>query len=249
MKRLPPLTFSGVKIDRYDLQGSIAAVIEKMKEGVRVFFVNAHCVNIAQESSSYREALAHAEFVFNDGIGIALAGFFLKSSFPENLNGTDWIPALLDILNAKNIELKVFLLGDRKDILEKTCAVFLKRWPFLQVVGTHHGYYEHPTEPLKVLQGSGAHLLIVGMGVPKQELFIDDHWNTLKDAGVRIAIGGGAIFKFMTGEIPRAPLWIRKCRVEWVWRLLLEPRRLWRRYLIGNFTFLKLIFDSYRSKK
>ena len=122
--------------------------------------------------------------------------------------------------------------------------IFLQRWPFLHVVGTHHGYFHHTSEPLEAVWDAHPDLLIVGMGVPKQEIFIDEHWEALRDAGVKGAIAGGAIFKFLTEEVSRAPLWIRKWHLEWIWRMLLEPKRLWRRYLVGNFKFLKLVWKE-----
>jgi N-acetylglucosaminyldiphosphoundecaprenol N-acetyl-beta-D-mannosaminyltransferase len=244
-----PFFFAGVKIDRYDVEDSFVAVLRNMKDAVRVYFVNAHAVNVAQKSLPYKEALSRAEFVFNDGAGVSLAGTFLGSPFPANLNGTDWIPAFLDFLDAQGEGLNIFLLGDSKETLEKTSDIFSQRWPSLHVVGSHHGYYQHTSEPLEALWDVGVDLLIVGMGVPKQELFIDDHWETLKNAGVKGAIAGGAIFKFLTGEVYRAPQWLRKCRLEWIWRLLLEPKRLWRRYLLGNFTFMMLVWKESRKNK
>lgn len=243
-ERHRPLKFAAVAIDRYAYQEALDAVVARSaREPVRVFFVYANCVNIAQTHREYRNALAAAEFVLNDGAGIELAGHVLGQPVVENLCGTDWIPDLLSRLDATGKH-RLFLLGATPDVVEAAATWAAQRWPRLTLVGRHHGYFDDPAPVLAAIAATAPTVLVVAMGVPRQELFLHRHWPELTAAGVRIGIAGGAVLDFMTGNVPRAPSWLRRARLEWAYRLALEPARLWRRYLLGNLKFLALLLRA-----
>ena len=200
-----------------------------------VFFVNAHCVNVAARDPHYREALAGADCVFPDGAGVAIAGRLLGHPVPANLSGTDFVPALLAQPGLAGR--RVFLLGSRPGVAEAAAARLKARIPGIAIVGTHHGYFAEGKEEeiLRRLNLSGAEILLVGMGVPRQEAWLARCRDQLR---VDVAFAVGALLDFLAEVVPRAPLWMRRCRIEWVHRLALEPRRLWKRYLLGNPAFL-----------
>lgn len=200
-----------------------------------VSFVNASCVNTAASNRGYRHALGRAALVLPDGIGIKIAGDLLGQPLRQNVNGTDLFAPLCDLLAARRA--RIYLLGGQPGVAEQTARVVSGRWPALQVVGWRDGYFGTAEEGDVVAQvrASRADVLLVARGVPTQDVFIDRHRHHL---GVRVAMGVGALFDFVSGRVDRAPRWMREIGLEWAWRLGLEPARLWRRYLVGNVTFL-----------
>nr|WP_243613379.1 WecB/TagA/CpsF family glycosyltransferase [Shimia aestuarii] len=200
-----------------------------------VFFLNAHCANIRAEDPAYAAAMARADLVLPDGIGVELAARMQGEQIAENLNGTDFTPRLLR--QAAEWGLSVFLLGGKPGTARAAAARLCLDIPGLQVAGTRDGYGDvaRPLDVIEEINASGADIVLVAMGVPRQELWIDAH-RQLIDAP--LVLGVGALFDFLAGNVRRAPHWLRKRRMEWVWRLAMEPRRMAKRYLVGNATFL-----------
>ena len=198
----------------------------------RVFFLNAHCFNIAQKNPGYLRNLNAAEFVLNDGIGVELGARAFNISLEENLNGTDFTPEVLKILNEEKMSL--YLLGGAPGIAELAAEKIEKDYPGIIISGSHDGYFPNPHEVLAEINQVKPDLLLVGMGVPIQENWISQYFIEL-DATLIMAVG--AYLDFASGRIPRAPALVRKMRMEWVYRLLLEPKRMFRRYIIGNAVF------------
>lgn len=198
-------------------------------------FVNPACVNIAVRDRGYRRTLARAALVLPDGIGIKIGSAILGTPLKQNVNGTDLFPRLCELLQARGSS--VFLLGGQPGIADAVAAEISRRWPGLRVAGSRHGYFD-VTEEGRVaaeVRASGAEVLLVARGVPSQDLFIDRYLPLL---GAPLAIGVGGLFDFVSGRISRAPMWMRETGLEWIWRLMQEPGRMWRRYLVGNVTFL-----------
>lgn len=199
-----------------------------------LYFINAHCLNVAQKSKNYLQSLFEADIVLNDGIGMKIASFLTKYRFKDNLNGTDLIPQLiqLSVLHGK----KIYLIGGKPGVAILAKKRLEKQYPAIKICGVNHGYFS-PRDPAIIcdINRSKPDVLIVGMGVPLQELWIKDAKNEL--SSVKLCVAGGAILDFISGTIPRAPLWMRKLNLEWFYRLILEPDRMWRRYVLGNFKF------------
>lgn len=207
----------------------------------RIFFVNAHCFNMAQRDSTYRNCLHDAELVLNDGIGMKVAAHLSNISFKENMNGTDLIPKILKL--SSELGIKVFLLGGKPGIVDKAKENLEKKIPGIQIAGTHHGYFSPSEEPevIRQINASDAQVLVVGMGVPLQELWINKHQSSFPQ--MRITVAGGAIFDFEAQSVKRAPLWIQKSGLEWLFRLIQEPKRLYKRYINGGFEFAFRLFQ------
>ncbi len=201
----------------------------------QVCFVNADCANIAWRNAQYAALLARADLTLGDGIGIKLAARALGLQLKQNVNGTDLFPRLCEAMQGRSGGL--FLLGGRPGVAEAVNAWVAAHYPATRVCGWHHGYFTPAEEPdvLDRIRKSGATVLLVAFGVPKQDLWIEKN---LSAAGVRVAAGVGGLFDFFSGRIPRAPQWLREMGLEWVYRLYQEPRRMWKRYIVGNFTFL-----------
>lgn len=198
-------------------------------------FVNADCLNQAVDNAPYRLVLQHADRVVADGIGVRLAARFAGYQVRENVNGTDYFPQLCR--QAAQDGVSLFLLGARPGVAEATAAAMEKAFPGLRIAGHQHGYFTADEQPdvVAAINASGAGILLVALGAPRQELWIDEHREALE---VGLALGVGGLFDFYSGRLPRAPHWMREMGLEWVWRLAQEPSRMWRRYLIGNPRFL-----------
>ncbi|WP_253762975.1 WecB/TagA/CpsF family glycosyltransferase [Ruegeria sp. HKCCD4884] len=212
-------------------------VISKLLDGTHrtVFFLNAHCANIRARNHTYRAALARADMILPDGIGVEVAAKLQGVQLAENLNGTDFVPKLLK--RAARLGQSVYLLGGRPGTAQAAAARLQHMIPDLAVAGTRDGFEEavRVDEAIDDINQSGADILLVAMGVPLQELWITRNRHRLDP---RIVLGVGALFDFLAGNVRRAPRIVRHARMEWAWRLAMEPRRMARRYLMGNFEFL-----------
>ncbi|HMQ58597.1 MAG TPA: WecB/TagA/CpsF family glycosyltransferase [Rhizobiaceae bacterium] len=219
------------------------------KRFTRIAFLNAHVSNLAAMKPAFRETLRDF-MVFADGVGVDIASRMLHGeTFPDNLNGTDFVPSLLAFLKRP---VKVALLGSRRESVEGAAERFAEIAPFHRYIVVSDGYFDAAKEQaiLETLEAERPDILLIAMGVPKQEEWIA---RNLSGRHCTLAFGVGALFDLTTGVIPRAPLWVRRARSEWVWRLMREPRRLFRRYVIGNPMFLArlgvaLLFGA-RSKR
>lgn len=237
------ITLLGVRVDNLDLAGTIDW-IEGSLRGDRtrhVSFVNADCLNVAWRDPEYREALSAADLVLPDGIGVKLAGRILGEAVRQNVNGTDLFPRLCARLEPGSRG--IFLLGGKPGVAREAAAWIAGRHPGLRLLGAEHGYFTPEEEEGVVdrIRSSGADVLLVALGAPRQELWIHRHQARL---GVKVAMGVGGLLDFYSGRIPRAPLWVREIGMEWLFRLYQEPRRLWRRYVIGNGLFLGRVFQE-----
>jgi alpha-1,3-mannosyltransferase len=220
----------------------IDARFEK-REPFAVAFANAHTLNVAAANLDFRMALQNA-LVLNDGIGVDIASRILYgSSFPENLNGTDFSP---NYLRHTKHRYRIFLLGATPGTAERAAGRLSALCPRHKIVGCHHGHFVagKASAIVDLIRRSGANVLLVAMGNPKQELFIHNH---LAATGCALGIGVGALFDFLADNVPRATPRIQNWRLEWVYRLAHEPRRLAGRYLVGAPLFLTRILQQWWS--
>ena len=201
---------------------------------VQVCFVNASCLNIAYDEPEYFKVLEYAPMVLADGIGVKLAGRILKQPIRQNVNGTDMFPLLCEELARAGA--RIYLLGGRPGVPDAVAAWVRQHTPGLTVCGFRHGYFKQHEEDAVIAEiaASQANVLLVAFGAPRQDQWIA---RNLERLNVRVAIGVGGLFDFYSGLIPRAPQWLREMGLEWFYRFLQEPRRMWRRYFVGNFLF------------
>jgi N-acetylglucosaminyldiphosphoundecaprenol N-acetyl-beta-D-mannosaminyltransferase len=229
--------FLGIRIDEMAPQEALGAICAQIEAGQkqRIFFVNAHCVNIAFQDASYLRVLKQSEWVLADGSGVLWGAKLLGLPIRHNLNGTDLVPQLCGEAAARG--LTVFLLGGLPGVAEQAAARLQHTCPSLRIVGIRHGFFRPEEEPALLAEINAAHpdLLIVAMGVPRQERWITEHWEAL-DVGAALAVG--ALFDFLAQRFKRAPRWMRKLGIEWTFRFIQEPRRLAKRYVVGNGVFL-----------
>jgi exopolysaccharide biosynthesis WecB/TagA/CpsF family protein len=245
-RQVPPrFEILGVSIANGNMADTVSWLSERIKrrQQALVAFVNPDCLNSAFQQPAYRSVLGRADRVLPDGIGVHLACRMQGIALDSNLNGTDLFPVLCERLARDGHS--VFLLGGRPGVAAAAAARVRERFPGLTIAGTHHGYFEaaEADDVVRTVNASGADVLLVGLGAPRQELWLDQHRSALH-ASVLMGVGG--LFDFYSGRIPRAPMWLREIGMEWTWRLLQEPRRMWRRYLVGNPLFLWRVWREVR---
>jgi exopolysaccharide biosynthesis WecB/TagA/CpsF family protein len=151
------------------------------------------------------------------------------------MNGTDLIPKMLEY--STRLQARVYLLGGRPGVALEASRNLSRYFPEINIVGTHDGYFseEDNRDIIRDITEKQTDILIVGMGVPRQEIWLSQHIEHLPT--VRLAVAGGAILDFQSGRVKRAPAWMQKAGMEWFYRLSQEPRRLFMRYLYGNILF------------
>ena len=227
----------GLPFDDVTITEASNDIVSQIPLGIsrQIFFVNPHCVNVAAKDKLYYDTLLKADTLYADGSGMKIASKFSGTAFVDNVNGTDLFPAICHEVSKTDIS--IALLGSKPGIAEKCAKKIMEASPGLKVVWTHNGYFDSKDEPelIKSLNDSGASILFVARGVPEQELWIARN-NEKIIIPVKIAVG--ALFDFYSGSMPRAPYLMRKMGIEWVFRLMLEPRRMFGRYIIGNPVFL-----------
>jgi N-acetylglucosaminyldiphosphoundecaprenol N-acetyl-beta-D-mannosaminyltransferase len=231
----------GVGIDPVDVAELHSKILGAVREGRHelVLHVNAHGLNLCYRDSALRYFFNTASLVFCDGAGVMLAARILGKRLPERITYADWTWRLADFAEREN--LSVFFLGARPGVAERAAARLLVRHPNLKIVGVHHGYFDRATGALeneavlRKINAARPDMLLLGFGMPLQERWLMQNWNRI-DA--RIALTGGAAFDYISGELRRGPRFLTDNGFEWLARLLIEPRRLWRRYVVGNPLFL-----------
>ncbi len=214
------------------------------KRRALVLNVNIHCYNVAYHNPWLRDYLNNADIVFCDGSGVALGARILGLPIPKRFTSADWMWDLAEL--AEHRGFTFFFLGAKPTIAEKAAQKLIDRFPGLRIT-THHGYFDMTTDSVenqiivRQINASKANILVVGFGMPLQETWLKENWDNLN---VNIGFSTGAVFDYISGELKRGPRWMTSNGLEWLARLLIEPKRLWRRYLIGNMFFLYLILKE-----
>ncbi|HET6323766.1 MAG TPA: WecB/TagA/CpsF family glycosyltransferase [Planctomycetaceae bacterium] len=209
---------------------------------------NVNHAVLLQRHPQFARVYADADFVLADGVPIVLLARFFGRGVPERVAGSDLVPRLFDRARA-DWPLRAYLLGARPDVNERATRAVESRWPGVQVVGRDSppfGFEEDEAENARILaQIADVHpdVLIVGLGAPKQELWVHQHRDRIR---AKIALCVGATIDFLAGEKQRAPHWMRRSGLEWVHRIALEPRRLSGRYLRDGLALPGLVFRELR---
>ncbi|HYO60277.1 MAG TPA: WecB/TagA/CpsF family glycosyltransferase [Actinomycetota bacterium] len=221
-------------------RGELIRLYERERPAL-VAYANAHTLNLASRDSGYRAVLRAADIVLNDGAGLAIAGRVFGKPFPANLNGTDFNPVILE--EAASRGWPVFFLGAKPGVADEAARRLTERIPGLRIVGTRDGYFrpEESDVVARQIAATGAGLVMVAMGNPLQERWLSRH---LEATGARLGVGVGAFLDFSAEVVSRAPAWMNKAGLEWVYRLAQEPRRMWRRYVLGNPLFLARVLRA-----
>ena len=205
-----------------------------------------------QKDAGLQAAYKQASMVVTDGKPVVWAANFLGVKIPETVPGSDLVPAIFDHAQANNLPICVYLLGAMPGVADRAKAVIQTKWPVITVVGTLSPDFGFEKKPVisslicKKINASGADLLVIGLGAPKQELWVSHY---AAELSVKVALCVGATIDFIAGEKARAPLWMQEVGLEWLHRLLSEPKRLAKRYTIDAVIFPQLVFKEWLLRK
>lgn len=244
MSAVDAVCLFGMSIMNTTRDVAVSRLLDTRGAGRTAVFINAHCINTAMGDATYRWSLSKADFVLPDGSGLQIAARLHGTRFLENLNGTDLFVPLCEEAAARGMS--IYFLGSQEGVAHGAAARACEMVPGLKVAGTRHGYFttDEEADVIDAINASGADIVLVGMGVPMQEVWIARNRHRLD---VSLVLGVGAQFDFWSGRVQRAPLFLRKLGCEWCWRLMMEPRRLAKRYLLGNFRFMWHAFKASRT--
>jgi len=229
------IDFLGIEISAITKEEIVDKIIEFAFTGRQkmITYLNAHCVNVSFTDFEYREILKVTDLVYAGGQGVVWASRFLGALLPERVNILDFFDALTEELRKKQIT--VYLLGNKSDIVKKTEDALKSKG--LKIVGSKCGFFnkDEEVEIIKEINALQPNMLMVGMGISRQEKWIQAH---IHELNVNLCWAVGAVFDWLSGQRKRAPQWMIKFGIEWVHRLCQQPKRLWMRYLVGNLVFI-----------
>ncbi len=243
----PRIRFMDVDMDPWTMEQTLAEIARRMDAGI---FVQHVVVNVAKlvnmrRNPDLREAVSRCDLINIDGMGVVWGARLLGHPVPERVAGIDLFFRLLQLAIARNEG--VFLLGARETVIRQAVNNLQKQYPQLCIAGYHHGYFWEDEEAVvEKIRQSDASMLFVGISSPKKEQFIHRWRDRL---GVKFAMGVGGTFDIVAGKTRRAPEWMQKAGLEWFYRVLQEPGRMWKRYLTTNSQFLWLLMREYWSMR
>jgi len=234
----------GVRVCTLPVESLVSFITRTIHLGdkARIAYVNVHAINLAQELAWFRDFLNSSDVAWCDGFGVKWGARLLGLRIRYRYVLTDWITLLASECAREHFSL--YLLGARPGLAERAGVSLKQQFSDLNITGFQHGFFEKSPgskENEGVLQAINAaqpDILLVGLGMPLQERWLMENWDRLR---IRVAIPVGALFDYLYGETLRAPRWMNDHGLEWLGRLIIEPRRLWRRYLLGNPRFIWLL--------
>ena len=240
---IEPIKILGVPVHPMTMQEAVTALEERMQADMQTFVVtaNAEIIMMCQEDAGYNQIISHeAELVLPDGAGAVWAGRHLGYNVPERVAGFDLYNKLLALSAKKGY--RAYFFGGSPGIAEAAKAKREALYPVVQIVGCHNGYFTDADVPaiIDAINKSGAEMLFVALGAPKQEKWILEHRNELKPL---ILMGIGGSFDVLAGKMERAPKWMQDASLEWAFRLYKQPSRFMRMMALPRFA-LKVMFSS-----
>lgn len=233
----PSVHVLGVKVGTFTRQGLLEAVRTLIRQRANgwISYINVHGVNQAHESPWLRDFLNASLISYCDGMGVLLGARALGKRVPERITLADCMDELCGMLEQEKA--RVFFLGGSDETVRKAVEAIGRRFPGLSIGGYSHGFFDltNGIDIQRKINAAKPDIVFVGMGMPRQEAWIRKN---SKHLDATLFWSAGALFEFLAGSRKRCPEWMAKSGFEWLYRLLQEPKRLWRRYLLGNPSFL-----------
>jgi N-acetylglucosaminyldiphosphoundecaprenol N-acetyl-beta-D-mannosaminyltransferase len=236
MRRISLLNTSVDSISIDDTVKELFQNIENKKKSL-VLFINALKVYEVYKNKELKNTLEKADYLLADGVPIVWVSKLFGTPIPGRVNGTDLFELLLKEADHNNK--RVFFLGAKEEVLELMVFNLKQKHPLLQIAGYRNGYFKDSDdeEIINLINNANADILFLGFSSPKKELWATKYKEKL-NVGVIQGVGGS--FDVLAGVVSRAPIWMQKSALEWLYRILKEPRRMLRRYLITNLYFIYL---------
>tara|TARA_B100000161_G_scaffold260827_1_gene228309 strand:+ start:424 stop:1200 length:777 start_codon:yes stop_codon:yes gene_type:complete len=217
------------------------------KKQIHHTVVNASKIVLMQKDAELEKSVIEADIINADGQGVVWAANFLGLNLPERVSGIDLMQRLVEMSYSKGY--KCYFLGARENIVQKLVSIYKEKYSEDIIAGFRNGYFYEQEEYdiARNISESGANILFVAITSPKKEIFLNKHKDQLKNVNFIMGVGGS--FDVLSGKIKRAPIFMQRIGLEWFYRFLQEPRRLWKRYLLGNIKFIWLVIKEYFNSK
>lgn len=224
----------------------VEKIIEKGKPTQHVV-INASKVNLMEDDPELSRIVNSCPLINADGASIVWAAKKLGVPLKERVTGCDLFQELVRVASEKGY--KIYLFGAKEEVVTKVKAIYEEQYPGIQIVGYRNGYFTEADEPeiVKNMAESGADMMFVAFSSPKKEYWVNKYIDQLN---IPFVMGVGGSFDIVAGVTERAPQWFQDHGLEWFYRFIQEPRRMWKRYIIGNAKFVGLTYKyKFKSKK
>ncbi len=231
-------------IDNLSMEETLGLIQEKIEASQQIHHVavNAGKIVQMQKNDELRQSVNNSDLINADGQAVIWASKFLNQPLKERVAGIDLMQHLLELAHKSNY--KVFLFGAKEEVVSKVADIYAQKYNNGIIAGYRNGYFSSEDEPniAQQIANSGAQMLFVAITSPIKENFLYKHRDILKNVNLIMGVGGS--FDVEAGITKRAPLWMQKIGMEWFYRFLQEPKRMWKRYLVGNTKFILLVLKE-----
>ena len=238
----------GVCVDVLTTQETIDLVEKYVlsKTPLHLMGVNADKINMAKENDLIMTIINSCGIINADGASVVMASKKLKTPLPERVAGIDLMQDLIKLSDEKGYS--IYLLGAKEEVVSKTSEVIKEKYPNIKIAGFHDGYFgdDDWDDIFDNLENTKPDFVFVGITSPKKEYLIEYLQNKGSNA---VFMGVGGSFDVISGNIPRAPKWMQKMNLEWLFRVMHEPRRLFKRYFVGNTKFIRAVNKEKKNRR
>jgi len=242
------IEFFGLNLDLITVEETLSRISKfiKTKQCAQHVVVNVAKLVYAQKDNELKNIINSCPLVNVDGAGIILGARFLGIDIPERVTGIDLMHKLIEYSALNGY--RVYFFGAKEEIVKKVVEIYQEKYPELQVAGYRNGYYSDEEEENLVLdiKNSKADILFVAMGSPKKEIFLNKYSEKME---VPFTMGVGGSFDVVAGKVKRAPDWMQSISAEWIFRLIQEPKRMWKRYAVTNSKFTIMLLKEFFNQK
>jgi N-acetylglucosaminyldiphosphoundecaprenol N-acetyl-beta-D-mannosaminyltransferase len=248
------ITLFNTPISAYTLKETVNVIDQAIQNGKQLHHIAvnvAKIVNMQKDKELYKSVVS-ADIINADGLPLVWVSRWFGQALPERVTGVDLMHNLVELAAAKNY--KIYFFGAKEDVVSKVVNTYSKQYSPEIIAGYRNGYFKKEDEAniASEIASSGANILFVAISSPTKELFLYNFKEQLKNVNFVMGVGGS--FDVIAGKVKRAPLWMQKAGLEWFYRIIQEPGRMWKRYLVTNSLFVyylivELIKHSFTKKK
>lgn len=235
--------FLNTFVDALTMEETLERIQEYIenKDCVQHVVINAGKVNLMQENEELTKIINECPLINADGQSIVWGSKFLGNPLPERVAGIDIFTELVKVSSEKGY--RPYFFGAKQEVVEEVVKTFKEKYPTLNVAGFRNGYFkeEESKNIAEEIRNSDADILFVAFSSPMKEFWIREHMDIMR---VPVAMGVGGSFDVIAGKTTRAPKWMQRCGLEWFHRFIQEPKRMFRRYIIGNLKFVRLLLTN-----
>ena len=236
--------FLNTVVDNLTMNETLDYIATKIDQNEKInhVVVNAGKIVTMQKDLELRESVNTCDLINADGQAVVWASKVLGQPLKERVAGIDLMSNLVKLADQKNY--KIFFFGAKEEVVKQVVDKYANQYSDKIIAGYRNGYFKKEEERTiaQEIADSGAHILFVAISSPTKENFLHQNRGVLKNLNFTMGVGGS--FDVVSGKVKRAPIWMQNSGLEWFYRFAQEPRRMWKRYLVGNAKFIKLVFSE-----